>query len=83
MQQDTDQWLEQYAARLKELEADVKTIENWRIEHMSECHPKILDWQSSMWGNWLKVTGIFGAATLVLGFVLGQLFPILERWLGK
>lgn len=76
--QETDQWQE-LASRLKRLEtsekdtrSDVTRLENWRIEHMSICHPKILG----------RLAIIFGVATgmaLVIGYVLGNLYPLLAK----
>ena len=80
--QDTEQW-KRLATRLKDAEKDLEILQNWRIKHMSECHPKILDWQGKMWGSWLKLTGVAIGVALAVGFVLGQLYPILDRWLGK
>lgn len=81
--QDTDQWQEHYANRVSNLESDVEILQDWRAKHMSECHPAILTWQGTMWGNWLKVTGIAAGVALVIGFILGQLWPLLEKWAGK
>ena len=77
--QETDQWQEQFASRLKDLESaakeargDVTRLENWRIDHMSICHPKILG----------RLAIIFGVATgiaLVVGYVLGNLYPLLAK----
>jgi len=81
--QGTDQWQEHYASRVRAIESDVEILQNWREKHMGECHPEILKWQGTMWGNWLKVTGIAVGVALVLGFVVGQLYPVLAGWLGK
>jgi hypothetical protein len=77
--QDKDQRQERLAERVEHLEADqrdtrgdVNVLQDWRIDHMSICHPKILG----------RLAIIFGVATgiaLVIGFVLGNLYPILAR----
>ena len=77
--QGTDKWQEQFSTRLKNLEStvkdtrgDVTRLENWRIDHMSICHPKILG----------RLAIIFGVATgiaLVVGYVMGNLYPVLAK----
>lgn len=74
-----DQWQQSVNRELSDLRDDLNKIEaeqsldtNWRIAHMTECHPKILYRLAMILG------GMVGLAAVV-GYVLGSIFPLLPK----
>jgi len=74
--QDTEQWPQPASLRLEveDLKRDMAdqqrqmvSVQEWRIAHMTECHPRIL------YRLALIIGGVVGASG-VLGFVLGIIY---------